>query len=65
MGTIEITRLGMGEVEMDAIADFIARILVERVAPEEVREEVIAFRQPYQTLYYCFENGIPDRGAID
>ncbi len=33
MGTIEITRLGMGEAEMETIADFIARILVERVEP--------------------------------
>jgi len=64
MGTIEITRLGMGEAEMNTIADFIARVLVERAAPEDVRDEVIAFRQPYQTLYYCFENGAPDRGAI-
>ena len=63
MGTIEITRLGMGEAEMETIADFIARILVEGVAPETVRDEVIAFREPYQTLYYCFENGTPDLGA--
>jgi len=59
MGTIEITRLGMGEAQMESIADFIARILVERVQPEDVRGEVIAFRQPYQTLYYCFEHGFP------
>ena len=59
MGTIEITRLGMGEAEMETIADFIARILVERVEPEAVIDDVIAFRQPYQTLYYCFENGLP------
>jgi len=64
MGTIEITRLGMGEVEMDTIANFIARVLVERAAPQGVREEVIAFRQPYQTLYYCFENGAPDQRAM-
>jgi len=61
MGTIEITRLGMGEVEMEVIADFIARVLVERAMPQDVRDEVIAFRQPYQTLYYCFENGAPDQ----
>lgn len=59
LGTIEITRLGMHEEEMDTIADFIARILVERVAPEMVFDDVVAFRQPYQTLYYCFENGLP------
>ena len=61
IGTIEVTRLGMGETQMETIADFIARILVERAEPEAVRDEVIAFRQPYQTLYYCFENGLPGR----
>ncbi len=61
MGTIEITRLGMGEAQMETIADFITRILVERIEPEAVRDEVIAFRQPYQTLYYCFENGLPSQ----
>src|SRR5579863_5065409 len=61
MGTIEVTRLGMGETEMETIADFIARVLVERVEPESVRDEVMAFRQSYQTLYYCFEYGLPGR----
>jgi hypothetical protein len=44
---------------MESIADFIARVLVERTAPEVVRDEVVAFRQAYQTLYYCFESGLP------
>lgn len=59
MGTIEVTRLGMREAEMEAIADFIARILVERASPDDVVEDVIEFRRPYQQLYYCFENGLP------
>jgi glycine hydroxymethyltransferase len=59
LGTTELTRLGMGEAEMEIIADFIARILVERSAPEKVVDDVIAFRQPFQTLYYCFEHGLP------
>ena len=59
MGSIEVTRLGMREAEMDQIAGFIARVLVEKAAPEDVLEDVIDFRQPYQTLYYCFENGLP------
>ncbi len=59
MGTIEITRLGMGEAQMETIADFIARILIERAEPEKVVDDVMAFRQPYQTLYYCFEHGLP------
>ena len=48
---------------MESIADFIARVLVERVAPEDVVDDVIAFRRPYQTLYYCFENGLPDQNG--
>jgi glycine hydroxymethyltransferase len=59
MGTVEITRLGMHEREMETVADFIGRVLVERVAPEEVRKEVIAFKEAHHTLYYCIENGVP------
>lgn len=59
MGTIEVTRLGMGEKEMDVIADFIARVLVEKESPEAVMEEVIEFREGFQTLYYDFEHGLP------
>src|SRR5579863_104465 len=63
IGTIEITRLGMHEAEMETIADFIARILVEHAAPEEVVDDVIAFREPYQTLYYNFDHELPPRRA--
>jgi glycine hydroxymethyltransferase len=59
IGTIEITRLGMHEVEMQIIADFIAQVLVDHIAPEAIVDDVIAFREPYQTLYYCFEHGLP------
>jgi glycine hydroxymethyltransferase len=64
IGTIEITRLGMHEAEMETIADFIARVLIEQVAPEAMRDEVVAFRQSYQMLYYCFENGLPAKKSI-
>jgi glycine hydroxymethyltransferase len=60
LGTTEVTRLGMHETEMETIADFMARLLVEQAAPEAVVEDVIAFRQPYQTIYYCFDHGIPE-----
>jgi glycine hydroxymethyltransferase len=61
IGTIEVTRLGMHELEMDIIAEFIARILVEHASPVDVGRQVIEFRQAYQTLYYCFDNGLPSR----
>jgi glycine hydroxymethyltransferase len=54
MGTIEVTRLGMGPEEMETIADFMARVLVERREPEDVGREVVDFRRPFQTLHYCF-----------
>ena len=59
VGTTEVTRLGMREEQMETIADFIARVLVEGTAPEQLVDEVVAFREPYQTVYYCFENGLP------
>jgi glycine hydroxymethyltransferase len=59
IGTIEVTRLGMGPAEMAAIADFMHDLLVKGRKPEEVRKRVIEFRRGFQTLYYCFENGLP------
>ncbi len=64
MGTIEVTRYGMREPEMDAIADFMARVLVEKQPPETVIEDVIEFRQAYQTLYYNFDHGMPPASGI-
>ncbi len=59
IGTTEVTRLGMKEKGMETIADFITRVLVEQAAPEDVVNDVVAFREPYQTVYYCFDHGIP------
>ncbi|HUN49313.1 MAG TPA: aminotransferase class I/II-fold pyridoxal phosphate-dependent enzyme, partial [Stellaceae bacterium] len=60
-GTIEVTRLGMGVREMEAIAEMIARVLVRGEPPETVRPDALALRSGFQTLYYCFENGLPPR----
>jgi glycine hydroxymethyltransferase len=59
LGTIEVTRLGMKEAQMDQIADFIGRVLIEQQSPNTVLEDVIEFRQAYQKLYYCFDHGLP------
>ncbi|HEX9068814.1 MAG TPA: serine hydroxymethyltransferase [Ktedonobacterales bacterium] len=64
MGTIEVTRLGMGEAEMDQIAEYIARVLVEHIEPEALTPTVTAFRAPYQTLYYCVGQGLPPSQVI-
>jgi glycine hydroxymethyltransferase len=59
IGTIEVTRLGMNEHDMETIADFIARVLVEGEDPVSVGKDVIDFRSPRQTLYYNFDNEYP------
>jgi glycine hydroxymethyltransferase len=59
IGTTEVTRLGMVDAEMEQIADFIYRILVESVPPERLVDDVVDFRTGFQTLCYCFENPAP------
>ena len=59
LGTIEVTRLGMKAPQMARIADLMARVLIEKEAPESVLEAVIEFREPYQKMYYCFDHGLP------
>ncbi|HYB10018.1 MAG TPA: aminotransferase class I/II-fold pyridoxal phosphate-dependent enzyme [Alphaproteobacteria bacterium] len=59
MGTIEVTRLGMKERHMEAIGELIARVLVRGEEPEVVKKDVLDLREAFQTLYYCFETGLP------
>ena len=59
LGTIEVTRLGMNEKDMETIADFIARLLVKGESTESVGKDVIEFRLPKQTLYYNFDDEYP------
>jgi glycine hydroxymethyltransferase len=60
IGTIEVTRLGMNEKDMETIAEFIARVLVKNEAPEAVEKDVVDFRLPKQTLYYNFDHEYPE-----
>jgi glycine hydroxymethyltransferase len=60
IGTIEVTRLGMGPGEMGVVAEFMHDVLVKGEDPEAVRRRVVDFRRGFQRLYYCFENGLPD-----
>jgi len=63
IGTIEVTRYGMKEPEMAAIAEMIARVVVRRESPESVRPDAVALRTGFRRLYYCFENGCPPDGG--
>jgi len=55
LGTSEITRLGMGKSEMDEIAEFFKKLIVDKKDPKKVKEEVADFRKDFQTIKYCFE----------
>jgi glycine hydroxymethyltransferase len=44
---------------MQRIADLIARVLIRREEPEAVKPDALALRRDFQTLYYCFETGLP------
>jgi len=59
IGTIEITRLGLQAADMDTIAGFFERVLIDGEAPDSVRKDVEDFRLPLQNFYYCFDNGWP------
>lgn len=56
MGTSEVTRLGMKESEMDEIAEFIKRVVVDGESPEAVAKDVAEFRRDYQRVHYAFES---------
>jgi glycine/serine hydroxymethyltransferase len=59
MGTIEVTRLGMGEGEMAAIAELIVRLLGHKEDANAVLRDVAGLRGGFQTLYYCFDTRLP------
>jgi glycine hydroxymethyltransferase len=54
IGTTEVTRLGMGAAEMDAIAGLFARVLIENEDPGTVRRDAQELRVGFQRVGYCF-----------
>jgi glycine hydroxymethyltransferase len=56
LGTSEITRLGMGKSEMDQIAEFFKKLMVDKKAPNDIKKEVAEFRKNFQEIKYCFQD---------
>ena len=56
LGVSEVTRLGMKESQMEEIAEFIKRVIIDKESPEKVRTDVAELRKDYQKVHYCFES---------
>lgn len=59
LGTSEITRLGMKESEMNAIAEFMDRVVMKGESVEEVAKDVAEFRKEYQKVHFAFDTQTP------
>ncbi|MBD3405810.1 MAG: aminotransferase class I/II-fold pyridoxal phosphate-dependent enzyme [Candidatus Lokiarchaeota archaeon] len=55
LGTSEMTRLGMKESEMDAIAEFMHRVVVKGEDVKKVAADVEDFRKDFQKVHYAFD----------
>jgi len=55
LGTCEVTRRGMKEGEMEKIAEFIKRRLIDEEETERLKKEVTRFIRDFQRVEYCFE----------
>ncbi len=60
LGTQELVRIGLSAGDMEDVARFYARVVLEDEEPGKVRQDVKAYRQAFQDVHYCFG---PDRPA--
>ncbi|NHI89058.1 MAG: serine hydroxymethyltransferase [Candidatus Thorarchaeota archaeon] len=59
LGTSEMTRLGMKESEMDAVAEFLTRVVMKGEDVKKIAAEVTEFRKDYQKVHYAFDTETP------
>ena len=59
LGTTEVTRLGMDDLAMTHVAEFIVQAIKGLKPLPALRGEVNRFRQDYQDLYFTHETGSP------
>lgn len=56
LGSQELTRLGMGPSEMEAVAELIVRVAAKKEDPARVAKDVAALRREFHTIQYCFHD---------
>jgi glycine hydroxymethyltransferase len=54
LGVQELTRLGMQKDEMEEVASFFKRVLIDKEEVGRVREEIAEFKKHYRKIHYCF-----------
>ncbi len=64
IGTQEVTRLGMGESEMEHIATLIARV-VRGESTEKVKQEVAELRREFNRVHYSFDCDASAYGYVE
>lgn len=57
LGVPELTRVGMGADQMDQVAHFFQRALIDGHDLKSVKADVELFKDDYTTVQYCFEPG--------
>lgn len=57
LGVPELTRLGMGKGEMDEVAHYFERALLDGEDPASVKRDVTRFKSDFSIVRYCFEPG--------
>lgn len=62
LGSQEMTRLGMKEEQMDIVAELITRVVVNGEDPAVVKKDVKALKDNFNTVHYCFNEGVPAYG---
>lgn len=54
IGTPEVTRMGMTEADMPAIAGLFKRVIIDQASPDEISREVETLVARFQTPKFCF-----------
>jgi glycine hydroxymethyltransferase len=64
LGTQELTRIGMVESDMDAVAELLERAVMRSEDPQSVARDVADFVSQFKTLKFCFEEAAHPYEAI-
>lgn len=59
IGVPEVTRLGMKEDEMQEIATFIKKVVIDKQDIPKVLQNVTEFKKNFQKVHYAFDNETP------